>query len=115
MTQIQHWINHSDLEINLQPLKLIRMIYSLISGVITWTNDDQDLWCHVTLVNMLADVLVTHAYMDYMDLAVRYPRKAVKLNHSLTHLWLMPVELKVDLFLTAMFLHIYHNYTTLAH
>ena len=28
------------------------------------------------------------AYVDYMDLAVRCSRKAVKLNHSLTHLWL---------------------------
>ena len=27
------------------------------------------------------------AYMDYMDLAVCCPRKAVKLNHSLTHRW----------------------------
>ena len=26
------------------------------------------------------------AYVDYMDLAVHYTRKAVKLNHSLTHL-----------------------------
>ena len=25
------------------------------------------------------------AYVDYMDLAVRCSRKAVKLNHSLTH------------------------------
>ena len=91
------------------------MIYSLIFGVITWTNDDQDLWCHVALVNMLADVLVTDAYMDYMDLTILYPWKAVKLNLSLIHLWLMPVEPKVDLFQTAMFLHIHHNYTTLAH
>ena len=27
----------------------------------------------------------TSAYLDYMDLAVRCSRKAVKLNHSLTH------------------------------
>ena len=27
----------------------------------------------------------TTAYVDYMDLAVRCSRKAVKLNHSLTH------------------------------
>ena len=26
-----------------------------------------------------------HGYMDYVDLAVRCSRKAVKLNHSLTH------------------------------
>ena len=26
------------------------------------------------------------AYMDYMDLDVRCPRKAIKLNHSLTHM-----------------------------
>ena len=29
--------------------------------------------------------MITPAYVDYMDLAVRCSRKAVKLNHSLTH------------------------------
>ena len=29
--------------------------------------------------------MINTAYVDYMDLAVRCSRKAVKLNHSLTH------------------------------
>ena len=48
--------------------------------------DDKDLLD--TCNTMAADVLDTPAYVDYMDLAVRCSRKAVKLNHSLTHSWI---------------------------
>ena len=57
-----------------------------------WTNDGLLYW-HIYVVLGL-DVLTYAAYMDYMDLALRCPRKGRKFNHSLdvlTHKQLHPV------------------------
>ena len=35
------------------------------------------------------------AYMDYIDLDVHYPRKAIKLNHSLTHWITLVMEMMI--------------------
>ena len=60
----------------------------------TQSSEIQMSWSKTTLHLLVHNVMLLHtkkkkkkkntAYVDYMDLAVRCSRKAVKLNHSLT-------------------------------